>query len=203
MYAFELALPYLLHLASNAGAAMMIAAILGVGFWIGDHLFLGLIPKDFKQVPIVRRAAFIGGACFAFSTLWNAAFHAGGIEFSFLAPFGDRAPDFGLFWEKLMQTLSWLSPLAVSSGYLPSKLTYATGCVATLASLVAAWFYWRGAYALRAALVGLFVAASTALAIVYVAVAVVWLLQLMNIWFIALAGVLYQKYRNLQLAHGH
>lgn len=181
----------------------MIAAILGLGFWVGDHLFLGLIPKDFKQVPIVRRAAFVGGACFAFSTLWNAAFHAGGIEFSFLAPFGDRPADFMLFWEKLMQTLSWLSPTAAFAGYNPSKVSYITGVVASVASLVAAWKYWRGAWALRAALVGLFVVAATAIAIVYVAVAVIWLLQLMNIWFIALAGVLFQKYRNLQLAHGH
>lgn len=203
MYAFEIALPYLLHLAGNAGAIFAVAAILGIAFWLGDHLFMGVIPKDFKQVPIVRRAAFIGGVALAFAILWNAAFHAGGIEVSFLAPFGEQEADLALFWTTLIQTLGWMSPVAAFHGYTPAKLAYVVALGGAFVAVIMARLYWRGALAARAAFTGLFVTFATAVAIVYVAVAAVWLLQLLNIWFIALAGILFQKYRNLQLAHGH
>ncbi len=179
----------------DAGA-VLIGPILAA--WAGEHVFKGVKPSDFGQVPIVRRLAVLGGACIGLAALWHGLPGPGA---SVLSPLGMERADFALFVQVLTRTSRGFDPREILGAGDGADMLYRAGSAMTLAGIGLAIFYWRGKQAASAVVAAVLSTIFTAFAVAYLVTAAVWFVQLLNIWFIALAGFSLQKYRNLQSSH--
>lgn len=203
LHELEFAFTFLSAIFDHVGDTLFILAGFAIALLVGETIFARVRPNDFREVPIVRRCASMAGTAFALAALLAALLASRGLPVNVLAPLGEQNPNFSLFAEVFMAALRWLDPQSMINGPRIPQFLYGLGVLLSLAALALAVFFWRHTGQFKAFVTALLTIIFTAVAIMYAAVALIWLLQLLNIWFIAVAGVLFQKYRNLQLGHGH
>jgi hypothetical protein len=168
---------------------------------IANHVFHALAPVDFDQVSIVRRSGVVGGALLG-----------GGIMLA--AALGNKSQDLGallansndngviVFFRLLGSQLAWSIPTRLARAPAPALWLVLAGVTIWLLPAAGAAAYWRGRQRIGAVTIALLTVPFLALSLVYAFTVMVWFVHLLNVWAIAVAGLIYQRYRNAQLDHG-
>lgn len=176
-------------------AALPIAALK-----IAGPLGRRMLPHDFFEVPLVTTLTKLLGIVFGLALLYARYDRRYFDPYTLFIP---ESPWNVSFWQFLGERAN---PLNYGIGTLVdnpagnmSSPTFLVliGIAAVLlaAAVVAPFFFWDGAMARRAALLGLALAAFVAYLTIYAVCVVLWSLYLLNFWTIAVAIVVFQYYR--------
>jgi hypothetical protein len=190
-----------LYIALQLGLTAALAAGLPVASaMIGAAVITHLAPPDFFTLPVLRRAALIGGILFAVMLLsalpGNEHFQPGVIW----ATDSPWEMDFREFLhERVLPYLAgapelYRQPLAE----LPVTLQILLGIETVLLTTAVALPFrvWRPGHALRSALTAVAIAVLAALLTIYAVCLAYWALHELNFWAIGLLGIVYQHYRS-------
>ena len=167
---------------------------------IGARLLRRLIFPDFFEVPLVKTLANWSGIALGLLLMY-ARFDARYFDLHQL--FVPESPWNLTLWQFLAERVN---PLNYGIGTLvdypaghpaDDKFLALLGVVGALllATLAAPFLFWPAAFARRAALYSLVLAAFAAYLTIYLICLLLWSLYLLNFWAFALVGVMFQYYR--------
>ena len=105
------------------------------------------------------------------------------------------------FCELLGSRLLWLLPINLAEAPTPAFGLMLAGTVTWFLPTFSAAAYWHGRDRLGAITISALLVPFMAFSLIYAVTMVVWFVHLLNIWSIAVAGVIYQRYRNSQMGH--
>jgi hypothetical protein len=188
------------HVTTGALASVAILAVPMILLIVANWVFRTLAPADFNQVSIVRRAGVIGGTLLGAAAVLAPVFSGKGLGFSVLA--GSASSGMLAFCDLLGSRLAWLLPANLLHAPAPAFWLVLAGAAAWLLPTVSAARYWNGRERIGAMAIAILLVPFMAFSLVYAFTMVVWFVHLLNIWSIAVAGLIYQRYRNSQLGHG-
>jgi len=190
---------FLNHLIAGAIASATILALPMVMLILANRVFGILAPADFNQVSIVRRAGVISGTLMGAGVVLAPVLSGRGLGFALLAdPTGSGLLQ---YCNLLGSRLQWLLPVnLVQAPSMAIWLVFA-GVAIWLLSTAGAVAYWRGRERFGAVAIAVLMVPFMAFSLVYAVAMVIWFVHLLNIWSIALAGLIYQRYRNSESGH--
>jgi hypothetical protein len=180
-------------------SAVVLAAPLLV-LVLANRVFKVLAPADFNQVSIIRRAGVIGGTLLGAGIVLAAALASNGKDFTLLTDSSDNWVT--IFIKLLGSQLVWFRPTKLVQAPAPAFWLVLAGFVIWLLPTASAAVYWHGRQRIGAFAIAVLIVPFMALSLVYAITMVIWFVHLLNIWSIAVAGLIYQRYRNSQLGHG-
>jgi hypothetical protein len=188
------------HLVEGTVSSAIVLAVPMLVLLLANHAFHALAPGDFNQVSIVRRAGVVGGTLLGGGILL-AALLAGKSQGSGLLPGGnDSATVF--FLRLLGSQLAWFLPARLAQAPTPALWLILAGVTVWILPAASAAVYWRGPQRIGAVTIAVLIVPFMALSLVYAFTVIIWIVHLLNVWSIAVAGLIYQHYRNSQLGHG-
>jgi hypothetical protein len=187
------------HLIVGAIASAGILAVPMLMLILANRVFGILAPADFNQVSIVRRAGVVSGALLGIGVLLAPILSGRGLGFALLA--GPAGSGLLQYCELLGSRLQWLLPINLLQAPAPTLWVLLAGVAAWALSAAGAIAYWRGRERLGAVAIAVLMVPFLAFSLVYAAAMVIWFVHLLNIWSIALAGLIYQRYRNSESGH--
>lgn len=179
--------------------SVVVLSVPVVALVVANRAFTLLAPADFNQVSILRRAGVVGGALMGAGAALAPVLAGNGFGFRVLA--GATGSGLLLFSELLRSRLLWLSPAQVWEAPGPALGLVLTGLAVWAVPVVSAMLYWSGRERFKATLIAIGIVPFMAVSLVYATALVVWFVHFLNIWSIAVAGLVYQRYRNSQLHH--
>jgi biotin transporter BioY len=171
-----------------------------VALVLANRAFQLLAPADFNQVSILRRAGVVGGALMGAGAALAPVLAGKGLGLAMLA--GATGGGVMLFGDLLGSRLIWLLPPQLWQAPVPALVLVLAGLATWAVPIISAVAYWSGRERLKALMIAIGIVPFMALSLVYATTLVVWFVHFLNIWSIAVAGLVYQRYRNSQLHHG-
>jgi hypothetical protein len=188
------------HLMAGALASAAVLAVPVLLLILANKVFHALAPADFNQVSIVRRAGVVGGVLLGAGAVLAPVLAGKGLGFGLLASSGSGG--LSAFCELLGSRLAWLLPANLTHAPAPVLWLVLAGTAAWILPAGGAVAYWAGRERIGAMTIAVLIVPFMAFSLVYAVTMMVWFVHLLNIWSIAVAGLVYQRYRNSQLGHG-